>query len=141
MFFLQETWLSEDVPKNIIEGYIVLGQRHRSESENRGGILSLCRSDIFSYAVHVAESEVAERMWHYIVLESGVFVFSNWYRPGAATNDHIDSFAEELAKHDAVASKFLSLGIQISITEIGYRIQTETRLRGNHCDLSASFVF
>ena len=77
--FLQETWLNDDCKEiNCIPGYVVVGRRDRSIGENRGGVLTLCRRDFFHYMTHVQTSDVAERMWHYVILDSGIYVLCNW---------------------------------------------------------------
>ena len=78
-----------------VPGYSVIRRRDRSENPNRGGVLSLCKTELSNCIVHVESSEVAERMWHYLIFDSGIYLFCNWYRPGQSENSHVTSFLDE----------------------------------------------
>ena len=82
LVLLQETWLDASVEHIAIKGYNVVSRRDRSEDANRGGILTLARSD-FNQIAHIANSETDERSWHYLNLEPETILIGNWYRPGA----------------------------------------------------------
>lgn len=92
---LQESWLNKSYESICIAGYTVLSRRDRSETENRGGIISLVREDVRDCNL-LMHSAVAERSWHYLHSTLGTYAICNWYRPGAATDDHISSLADEL---------------------------------------------
>ena len=68
LVLLQETWLVASVEHIAIKGYNVVSRRDRSEDANRGGILTLARSD-FNQIAHIANSKTDERSWHYLNLE------------------------------------------------------------------------
>ena len=97
--FIQETWLNADVASIALPGYSVIARRDRSAHENRGGVLSLCRSELFAYVVHVHTSVVAERMWHLFVSPIGALCMCNWYRPGSSSDDVVLSFKDEYGEH------------------------------------------
>ena len=88
--FLQETWLNADTIHISIPDYHVVGRRDRSDLENRGGILTLCRSEFAHCISHVGSSGRAERMWHYLILNGGIYGLCNWYRPGSTGIEHIE---------------------------------------------------
>ena len=58
--FLQETWLDLSIEEPSISNYVVVSRRDRSESANRGGVLSLRRSD-FNNLAFVENSPDEER--------------------------------------------------------------------------------
>ena len=73
----------------------MISRRDRSDQENRGGIISFARVDVFNI-VCVKVSADAERSWHYLHLDHGTIAICNWYRPGSSDDDHITSLRGEL---------------------------------------------
>ena len=57
--FLQETWLDESTEQIRINNYKTISRRDRALQPNRGGILTLARSD-FNNLVHVSNSSKEE---------------------------------------------------------------------------------
>jgi len=55
-------------------------------------------------------SSQAERMWHYLVINSGIIVFCNWYRPGSTGLDVINSFEDELNEHVLISDNVFIAG-------------------------------
>ena len=100
---IQETWLNKSVEVKVIPNYIVLSRRDRSEGENRSGILTLVRHDLRGF-VHLYNSVVAERSWHYLHLDVGIIAIGNWYRPPGSDISHIESLRDEIAamKHEVI---------------------------------------
>ena len=70
LVLLQETWLNCNFEDVILPGYQVISRRDRSDQENRGGIISFARVDVFNI-VCVKVSADAERSWHYLHLDHG----------------------------------------------------------------------
>ena len=71
---IQETWLDASTAELNVPGYAVISRKDRSESENRGGVLVLCRLDVknvlFLFRFRMCGEIVAssaERHRHYIV--------------------------------------------------------------------------
>ena len=95
VILLQETWLNASIEEVLLPNYKIVARRDRSDGENRGGILTYARTDIY-YIVHVKESANAERMWHFLHLDVGTVAICNWYRPGSGGSDQIASIADEL---------------------------------------------
>ena len=93
---LQETWLDASIEDVQIQGYDVVSRRDRSDSPNRGGILTLKRSD-FNHIVHVSTSTHEERAWYLLNLDPEVILIGNWYRPGASEHDGFKMLYEEVA--------------------------------------------
>ena len=93
---LQETWLDESTEAIRISGYTECSRRDRSTEPNRGGILSLQRSD-FNHMVHICNSETEERSWHFVHLEPETILIGNWYRPGATVHDGFDVLRSEIS--------------------------------------------
>ena len=56
---LQETWLDASVEALHVPGYVLVSRRDRSENENRGGVLALCRVDVKSIVLlfHAPDAE------------------------------------------------------------------------------------
>ena len=68
---LQETWLDASVEDVRIHGYRIISRRDRSETENRGGILTLVRDD-FNGLAFISKCESEERAWHFLSMDSEV---------------------------------------------------------------------
>ena len=107
---IQEAWLNlstTDIPQ--IAGYEVCSRRDRHEGDNRGGVLTLRRSD-FHGIVHIGNSEGDERSWHFLKLGIETILLGNWYRPGASAFDGFTELYAELAEHFAEVSGVLLIG-------------------------------
>jgi len=110
---IQETWLNESVDKVQITGYDVVSRRDRKKTENRGGILTLQRED-FNGLVHIANSDVEERSWHFLRLGCDTILLANWYRPGAIEHDAFQSLHGEVARYySEVSGVFLAGDLNI----------------------------
>jgi len=94
---LQETWLDASTEEIRTEIYKVVSRRDRSTDTNRGGVLTLARSD-FNHLVHICNSDKDERSWHYLNIEPGNILVGNWYRPGATDHDGYESLESELSR-------------------------------------------
>ena len=97
--FLQETWLNAECDNIVIPNYSIVARRDRAESENRGGVITFCRSDLQVSIAHVYSSTIAERIWHVLVTQAGTVFLCNWYRPGASDNEMITSFRDEYIEY------------------------------------------
>ena len=64
---IQETWLCKEIKDVQIYDYVVISRRDRKDTANRGGILTLQRDD-FNGLVHIGNSEIDERSWHFLRL-------------------------------------------------------------------------
>ena len=95
--FIQETWLNRDCENIYLQGYDVIARRDRSESENRGRIITLCKSWLSSSVAHWFTSEKAERMWHVLMHHIGIVALCNWYRPpGSGDINSIEIFEADM---------------------------------------------
>ena len=65
ILMLQETWLDDSTEDIQVKGYFKVSRRDRSGEANRGGIMTLARND-FNQLVHIENSKVEERSWHYL---------------------------------------------------------------------------
>ena len=106
---IQETWLNKSVENISFPNYQVLSRRDRSETENRGGILTLIRQDATN-AVHIFNSVDAECSWHFLHLDVGCIAFGNWYRPPGAEDIHITSLRAEMAEMKSEVLGFILIG-------------------------------
>ena len=106
---INETWLDESRQIINIDGYEVCSRRDRHAGANRGGILTLRRED-FHGLVHICNSEVEERSWHYLKLGVETILLGNWYRPGASVFDGHSALYSELAEHFQEVSGVLLVG-------------------------------
>ena len=57
---LQETWLDKSVEQIYVPGYVTVSRRDRSDTANRGGVLTLCRAD-FNALAHMRNCPDEER--------------------------------------------------------------------------------
>ena len=94
---IQETWLDISSKEATIPNYNVLWRRDRSESPNRGGVITLVRDDVKLLA-HMHVSAQAERMIHYLHVDLGIIAIVNWYRPPGSDLAHIHELNLELRK-------------------------------------------
>jgi hypothetical protein len=106
---LQETWLDASTESVTIANYIVVSRRDRSERANRGGVLTLARSD-FNRLAHIENSTLEERSWHYLHMDSEILLLGNWYRPGATEHDAYAALQEEMGTHVLEATGIILSG-------------------------------
>jgi len=106
---LQETWLDASTESVSIANYTVISQRDRSEKANRGGVLTLARSD-FNRLVHIENSKVEERSWHFLHMDPEILLLGNWYRPGATEHDAYAALQEEMGAHVLEATGIILSG-------------------------------
>ena len=106
---IQETWLDESTEDIKIPGYICCSRRDRHTGSNRGGILTLRRSD-FNALVHVSNAEREERSWHFLKVGVDTILLGNWYRPGASSFDGFSSLYDELGKFFNQVSGIILVG-------------------------------
>jgi len=95
VLFIQETWLNKSIEMIKITNYVLLSRRDRSDEDNRGGIIAYVRSDVHN-VVHLFNSSEAERSWHLIHTDVGTYAMANWYRPGVAEENVLQTFRQEL---------------------------------------------
>ena len=91
---LQETWLDASVESVNVPGYTIISRRDRSKTENRGGVMTLCRSD-FNALAHVRNCLEEERSWHFLNIGAETFLVGNWYRPGATVHDGFEKLQND----------------------------------------------
>jgi len=106
---LQETWLDASTKEISIPGYEVVSRRDRHAGANRGGILTLRRSD-FNGLVHVANTEGEERSWHFLKVGIDTILVGNWYRPGSTVHDNFSTLYTELGEYFAQVSGIILVG-------------------------------
>ena len=106
---LQETWLDASTESVTIANYNVVSRRDRSERANRGGVLTLARSD-FNRLAHIENSTLEERSWHYLHMDSEILLLGNWYRPGATEHDAYAALQEEMGTHVLEATGIILSG-------------------------------
>jgi len=106
---LQETWLDASTESVSIANYIVISRRDRSEKANRGGVLTLARSD-FNRLVHIENSKVKKRSWHFLHMDPEILLLGNWYRPGATEHDAYAALQEEMGAHVLEATGIILSG-------------------------------
>ena len=106
---IQDTRLDVSTESISISNYNVISRRDRSMNENRGGILTLSRSD-YNKLVHIEDSLEEERSWHYLHVEPEILLLGNWYRPGATEHDGFACLQAELAKHTQEATGIILTG-------------------------------
>ena len=94
---LQETWLDASTEELAILGYVTVSRKDRSPTPNRGGILILARED-FQNLVHVSDSVVDERSWHFLSLDTETILVGNWYRSPSSYHG-FDELQDELVKY------------------------------------------
>ena len=70
--------------------YMQISRHDRHDGENRGGVIAFARIDVKN-VVFISNSDVAERSWHYLHLDTGTIAICNWYRPPGSAADHIES--------------------------------------------------
>ena len=75
--FFQETWLNKSIEEVQLPNYRIVSRRDRSEGENRGGIATYARLDIYNM-VCVKISIESERVWHFLHLDVGTIAVCNW---------------------------------------------------------------
>ena len=74
---LQETWLDASTKDVTIPGYEVISRRDRHDGENRGGIMTLKRSD-FNGLVHIENAKSGEeRSWHFLKVGVDTILIGN----------------------------------------------------------------
>jgi len=106
---LQETWLDSSTEEVQIPGYGLVSRRDRSPSANRGGIATYQRED-FGALVHVCNSEVDERSWHFLQLEADTILLVNWYRSPSSIHDNFACLYEEMSPYFSEVSGTLIMG-------------------------------
>ena len=108
---IQETWLDKSREEPTIHGYKIVSRRDRydGDRENRGGVLVLRRDD-FNGIVHISNSAVDERSWHFVKLGVETILLGNWYRPGSSAFDGFSELYAELAEHFSEISGVLLVG-------------------------------
>ena len=97
LVLLQETWLDKSHEEIQLMNYVLVSRRDRSDTDNRGGIVTYRRSD-FNRVAHISNSESEERSWHFLNLEPEIILLGNWYRPGASPHDGYAALESELAE-------------------------------------------
>ena len=106
---IQESWLDASVSKIDFPNFQVLSRRDRSESCNRGGILTLVRDDI-NNAVCIKVCDNAERCWHLIQRDTDSLAICNWYLPPGDSLHEIESLREDLTEIASHADTILIAG-------------------------------
>ena len=109
VIMIQETWLDQSVGHVKLADYHCISRRDRSLNQNRGGIVLYAKSHLKDI-VHLMNSEVAERSWHMLKLDTGNVLIANWYRPPGSDDSHIHSFREELCNFMPMASSCIVAG-------------------------------
>ena len=94
---IQESWLNKSVESVSLPNYMQISRHDRHDGENRGGVIAFARIDVKNI-VFISNSDVAERSWHYLHLDTGTIAICNWYRPPGSAADHIESLQDELAQ-------------------------------------------
>ena len=94
MTVLQQTWFDFSTPNLDIPNYEILARKDRSDSPNRGGILTLYKHDLINF-VFLQHSPSSERSWHLIQRNSGNIMACNYYRP-PEENTNIEDLRSEL---------------------------------------------
>ena len=107
--FLQETWLDESTEQIRINNYKTISRRDRASQPNRGGILTLARSD-FNNLVHVSNSDKEERSWHFLNVGIENLLVGNWYRPGATEHDGFEGLQNEIVSMSSEISGIIICG-------------------------------
>ena len=92
---IQETWLDKSREEIKILGYRTISRRDRLSNEKGGGVLTLARDD-FNAIVHVSNSKIDERSWHYVNLGPENILLGNWYRPPGTAHDGFTELQSEL---------------------------------------------
>ena len=123
----------------LILGYEIESRKDRSDSANRGGILTLCRHDLVNL-VFLCHSESCERSWHSIERDSGSIVLGNWYRPPSEDTciESLRSELEQVREHaeDVIICGDLNvhhqrwLRVSNSNSAFGERLHTFTQVHG-----------
>jgi hypothetical protein len=106
---IQETWLDKSVEKIAVVGYTEVSRRDRKETANRGGIVTLQRSD-FNGLVHIKNCDEEERSWHFLKVGIETVLLANWYRPGASDHDGFVRLHAEVAEYFQECSGVLMAG-------------------------------
>ena len=106
---IQETWLDKTTKDVNIPGYVVVSRRDRHDGANRGGILTLRRSD-FNCIVHIVDVENEERSWHFLKVGVDTILLGNWYRPGSTVHDGFSALYAEMAHYFEQVSGILLIG-------------------------------
>ena len=71
---LTETFLTKlFIP--ILNGYVFVFRLYRRSGKNGGGIALFARADIAAQVIHIADSDVDERSWHIIHVDTGPILF------------------------------------------------------------------
>lgn len=91
---IQESWLNATTKEINLVDYKLIERRDRSQSENRGGVISVAREGMKN-KVHISKSSNSERMWHYLHLDHGNIASGNWYRSPSSSLDQIEELANE----------------------------------------------
>ena len=99
---IQETWLDKTCIDVNIPGYDVLSRRGRHDGENRGGGLTLRRTD-FNAVVHIVKATDDERSWHFLKLGADTILLGSWYRPGSTMHDSFSTLYQEISR---ISSRF-----------------------------------
>ena len=106
---IQETWLDESHPDIKIPGYEICSRRDRHVGANRGGILTLRRSD-FNGIVHIHNTLEEERSWHFLKIGVETVLVANWYRPGSSDFDGFSVLYSEMAEYYPQVSDIVIVG-------------------------------
>ena len=72
-------------------------------------MLTLARSD-FNRLVHIENSKVEERSWHFLHMDPEILLLGNWYRPGATEHDAYAALQEEMGAHVLEATGIILSG-------------------------------
>ena len=89
---MQKTWLDASTVHVDIKSYIVVSRRDRSPNDRltcgskRRGILTLRRDD-FNRLVHIQNSDIEERSWHFLRAQLETILLINWYRSPSVIPD------------------------------------------------------
>jgi len=112
---IQETWLDASTEQVQISGYVEVSRRDRREGEegegtaNRGGILTLQRED-FGGLVHICNSKIDERSWHFLRLGMDTLLLANWYRSPSLDHNGFESLYAETTQYFFEVSGTLIMG-------------------------------
>ena len=79
IILIQESWLNKSVESvSLPNGHDSwqISRHDRHDGENRGGVIAFARIDVKNI-VFISNSDVAERSWHYLHLDTGTIAICN----------------------------------------------------------------
>ena len=128
---VQESWLDASVKNPILHDYFVACRRDRSETENRGGVITYTRSDVNNIVFYKASDE-SERVGHIIHRDSGAIALCNWYYPPCADLSHIASLQAEVEDIGTSTDTILLVG-DLNVHHVSWlRFSNADTPRGRH---------